>query len=193
MPATEQKCKGIKGVAIEKFPHGLTPGARQEKMPAVDSGRATVPRCSLFPAYPRKSSPLSRFSVRRSGALPLASFRLRLAMDALAVRLTLLTAKRAAGFRRHVGPTQGGGGIVFTIPPPLLYKLECRWTFNALTRYLALLLPAMSWLKLLSTLLLLVLVSRAILALRQYAIWARQLLRLLFCHCCHMSLPPYRY
>ena len=63
---------------------------------------------------PRPLCPaLYAISVRRLGTLPAASFRFHLAMDTLAVRLTLPTTKRVVDFHHqaiaHAGRNRVGG------------------------------------------------------------------------------------
>ena len=64
---------------------------------------------------PRPLCPaLYAISVRRLGTLPAASFRFHLAMDTLAIQLTLPTAKRVVDFHHkaiaHGGRTSKGRG-----------------------------------------------------------------------------------
>ena len=74
---------------------------------------------------PRPLCPaLYAISVRRLGTLPAASFRFHLAMDTLAVRLTLPTTKRVVDFH-HQAIAHGGRTIRKSLPIQL--NQQARW------------------------------------------------------------------
>ena len=80
---------------------------------------------------PRPLCPaLYAISVRRLGTLPAASFRFHLAMDTLAVRLTLPTTKRVVDFHHqaiaHGGRTKGRVAKRKNRSAPSFYAVWCR-------------------------------------------------------------------